>query len=287
MKKLDLLAATLLLVGGLNWGLVAIAEFDLVACDLRPGVRRDERREPHRLRPRRARRRLRRRLAGHSRNALQPAGPLRHALPTNRTHRRTEGIQHMRTHPHDSGAARRLGRSRDGSSPPRHGARGSRAGAGHRRHRRRRRRVHDAGQAAQASRPGRHAHRAPGRSPVFAPTDEAFAKVPKRKLKALKRSPRKLKAVLLYHVAAGRLEAADVVERKRIKTLNGKRVRVRVRDSKVFLNRARVTTPDVHGVERRDPRHQPRAHPRRALRNGRAPGTAHSGAGPASCMMAA
>jgi uncharacterized protein len=31
MKKLDLLAATLLIVGGLNWGLVAIAEFDLVA----------------------------------------------------------------------------------------------------------------------------------------------------------------------------------------------------------------------------------------------------------------
>jgi uncharacterized membrane protein YuzA (DUF378 family) len=31
MRKLDLLAATLLIVGGLNWGLVAIAEFDLVA----------------------------------------------------------------------------------------------------------------------------------------------------------------------------------------------------------------------------------------------------------------
>jgi uncharacterized protein len=31
MKKLDLLAATLLIVGGLNWGLVAVAEFDLVA----------------------------------------------------------------------------------------------------------------------------------------------------------------------------------------------------------------------------------------------------------------
>ena len=31
MKKLDLLAATLLIIGGLNWGLVALAEFDLVA----------------------------------------------------------------------------------------------------------------------------------------------------------------------------------------------------------------------------------------------------------------
>jgi uncharacterized surface protein with fasciclin (FAS1) repeats len=85
----------------------------------------------------------------------------------------------------------------------------------------------------------------PGPYTVFAPTDEAFAKVPKRKLRALKQNKRKLRAVLLYHVAAGRLEAADVVERKRIKTLNGKKVRVRVRDSKVFLNRARVTTPDV------------------------------------------
>lgn len=85
----------------------------------------------------------------------------------------------------------------------------------------------------------------PGPYTVFAPTDDAFAKVPKRKLRALKQNKRKLRAVLLYHVAAGRLEAADVVERKRIKTLNGKKVRVRVRDSKVFLNRARVTTPDV------------------------------------------
>jgi uncharacterized surface protein with fasciclin (FAS1) repeats len=85
----------------------------------------------------------------------------------------------------------------------------------------------------------------PGPYTVFAPTDAAFAKVPKQKLRALKQNKRKLRAVLLYHVAAGRLEAADVVERKRIKTLNGKKVRVRVRDSKVFLNRARVTTPDV------------------------------------------
>ena len=85
----------------------------------------------------------------------------------------------------------------------------------------------------------------PGPYTVFAPTDAAFAKLPKRKLNALKRNPAKLKAVLLYHVAAGRLEAAAVVERSRIKTLNGKRVRIRVTNSKVFVNRARVTTPDV------------------------------------------
>jgi uncharacterized surface protein with fasciclin (FAS1) repeats len=85
----------------------------------------------------------------------------------------------------------------------------------------------------------------PGPYTVFAPTDAAFAKLPKRQLRALKRNPEKLKAVLLYHVAAGRLEAEDVVERSRIKTLNGKRVRIRVTNSKVFVNRARITTPDV------------------------------------------
>jgi uncharacterized surface protein with fasciclin (FAS1) repeats len=85
----------------------------------------------------------------------------------------------------------------------------------------------------------------PGPYTVFAPTDAAFARLPKGKLRSLERHPKRLKAVLLYHVAAGRLEAADVVSRKSIKTLNGKRVRIRVEDDNVFVNRARVTTPDV------------------------------------------
>jgi uncharacterized surface protein with fasciclin (FAS1) repeats len=85
----------------------------------------------------------------------------------------------------------------------------------------------------------------PGPYTVFAPTDAAFAKVPERKLNALLKSRAKLRSVLLYHVAAGELPAADVVQRSSVKTLNGKRVRIRVRDSNVFLNKARVTTPDV------------------------------------------
>ena len=87
--------------------------------------------------------------------------------------------------------------------------------------------------------------RAPGPYTVFAPTDAAFAKVPKRKLNALLDNRRKLKSVLLYHVAAGSLPASEVVKRSSVKTLNGKKVRVRVEDDNVFLNRARVTTPDV------------------------------------------
>ena len=90
-----------------------------------------------------------------------------------------------------------------------------------------------------------HALKQPGPYTVFAPTDAAFAKVPKRKLNALLRSRAKLRSVLLYHVAAGRLPAADVVQRSSVKTLNGKKVRIRVRNSNVFLNKAQVATPDV------------------------------------------
>ena len=84
-----------------------------------------------------------------------------------------------------------------------------------------------------------------GRFTVFAPTDAAFAKVPAKTLNALAKDKAKLRAVLLYHVAKGKLTAAKVVKRNSIKTLNGQRVRVRVRDGKVFVGGARVTTPDV------------------------------------------
>jgi uncharacterized surface protein with fasciclin (FAS1) repeats len=80
---------------------------------------------------------------------------------------------------------------------------------------------------------------------VLAPTDAAFAKVPKATLDALAKDKPKLRAVLLYHVAKGKLTAATVVKRNSIKTLNGQRVRVRVRDGKVFVGGARVSTPDV------------------------------------------
>jgi uncharacterized surface protein with fasciclin (FAS1) repeats len=84
-----------------------------------------------------------------------------------------------------------------------------------------------------------------GRFTVFAPTDAAFGKVPKATLKALGSDPAKLRSVLLYHVVKGRLRAARVVKHRSLKTLEGQRVRVRVRGGKVFVNRARVVTPDV------------------------------------------
>ena len=80
---------------------------------------------------------------------------------------------------------------------------------------------------------------------VFAPTDAAFAKVPKATLAGLARNRAKLRSVLLLHVAKGRLTAAKVKERRSVKTLNGQRVAIRVRGGKVFVGGARVVTPDV------------------------------------------
>jgi uncharacterized surface protein with fasciclin (FAS1) repeats len=80
---------------------------------------------------------------------------------------------------------------------------------------------------------------------VFAPTDAAFAKVPKATLDTLAKNKAKLRSVLLYHVAKGRLTARKVVKRESVKTLNGQRVRIRVRNGKVFIGGARVTSADV------------------------------------------
>lgn len=80
---------------------------------------------------------------------------------------------------------------------------------------------------------------------VFAPTDAAFAKVPKSTLNALAKDKAALRSVLLYHVAAGKVPAAKVVKLKSAKTLNGQSVSIRVRNGNVFVNGAKVTTPDV------------------------------------------
>lgn len=61
----------------------------------------------------------------------------------------------------------------------------------------------------------------PGPFTVFAPTDEAFAKIPKADLEALLADKAKLTAVLTYHVVPGKVLAADVVKLKQAKTVQG------------------------------------------------------------------
>ena len=80
---------------------------------------------------------------------------------------------------------------------------------------------------------------------VFAPTDEAFAKVPKATLDALAADKAKLKAVLTYHVVAGKVMAADVVKLKDAKTVQGSSVKIAVTGGKVTVDAANVVKTDI------------------------------------------
>lgn len=79
---------------------------------------------------------------------------------------------------------------------------------------------------------------------VFAPTDEAFAKLPKGTVEALLNDIPKLKQILTYHVVAGKVMAADVVKIKSAKTVEGSEVKIDA-SSGVKINNSTVTTPDV------------------------------------------
>ncbi len=80
---------------------------------------------------------------------------------------------------------------------------------------------------------------------VFAPTDEAFAKLPKGTIEALLKDPPKLRSILKYHVVAGSVDAAQVAKLSDAKTLMGQSVRLSTH-SAVRVNDARVTKADIH-----------------------------------------
>jgi uncharacterized surface protein with fasciclin (FAS1) repeats len=80
---------------------------------------------------------------------------------------------------------------------------------------------------------------------VFAPTDEAFAKIPKADLDALLKDKTKLTAVLTYHVVAGKVLAADVVKLTEAKTVQGSSAKVHVMGGKVMIDKANVIKTDI------------------------------------------
>jgi len=80
---------------------------------------------------------------------------------------------------------------------------------------------------------------------VFAPTDAAFAKVPKATLASLAKNKTKLRAVLLYHVVKGKVTAAQAMKLQSAKTLEGKSVSTRVRGGTFLVGGATVTKADV------------------------------------------
>jgi len=80
---------------------------------------------------------------------------------------------------------------------------------------------------------------------VFAPTNDAFAKISKEKLAALLKDKDALTAVLTYHVLPGKLMAADVVKLTSADTLQGDSLRVAVKDGKVTVNGVNVIATDI------------------------------------------
>lgn len=80
---------------------------------------------------------------------------------------------------------------------------------------------------------------------VFAPTDEAFAKIPAATLEALLKDKAALTKVLTYHVVPGKVMAKDVVKLSKAKTVEGADVAVRVMDGKVMVNGAHVVKTDI------------------------------------------
>ena len=82
---------------------------------------------------------------------------------------------------------------------------------------------------------------------VFAPTNAAFDAVGKDKIDNLMKdeNKEKLAKVLTYHVVAGKMMAADLKDGQKLKTVEGKELKVTVKDGKVMVDGATVTTADV------------------------------------------
>ena len=87
----------------------------------------------------------------------------------------------------------------------------------------------------------------PGPFTVFAPTDEAFAKLPAGTVENLLKpeNREKLRRVLTYHVVPGRLMAADVVKVQTAKAVSGDTITVQARGDSVRVDAAHVTKADI------------------------------------------
>ena len=80
---------------------------------------------------------------------------------------------------------------------------------------------------------------------VFAPTDEAFAKLPEGTVPALLKDKEKLTQILLYHVVAGKVMVKDIVKLNAAKTVQGQSIKIMVKDGKVMADGAQVVATDI------------------------------------------
>jgi uncharacterized surface protein with fasciclin (FAS1) repeats len=87
--------------------------------------------------------------------------------------------------------------------------------------------------------------KSPGPFTVFAPTDEAFAKVPKETLEALGKDKAKLARVLQYHVLTSRWTTDDLKLVKQAGTAEGQSVTITVSGNTITINNAKIVQPNV------------------------------------------
>jgi uncharacterized surface protein with fasciclin (FAS1) repeats len=87
----------------------------------------------------------------------------------------------------------------------------------------------------------------PGPFTVFAPTDQAFAKLPTGTLESLLKpeNKEKLRRILTYHVVSGDVRAADVVKLQSAKAVSGDTITIKVAEGKVHVDGATVTKTDI------------------------------------------
>jgi uncharacterized surface protein with fasciclin (FAS1) repeats len=86
-----------------------------------------------------------------------------------------------------------------------------------------------------------------GKTPytVFAPTNAAFAKVPKKTLTMLGENKAMLKKVLLYHVLPGKVPASKVLKMKSATTAEGEKVQFSVRGKSAYVNESKIIKTDI------------------------------------------
>jgi uncharacterized surface protein with fasciclin (FAS1) repeats len=87
---------------------------------------------------------------------------------------------------------------------------------------------------------------------VFAPTDEAFAKLPEGTVESLLKPENKDKliSILTYHVVSGKVTSESVVKLDKAETVQGQTVKISVKDASVYINNAKVVKTDIAASNR-------------------------------------
>ncbi|HEY9639355.1 MAG TPA: fasciclin domain-containing protein [Coleofasciculaceae cyanobacterium] len=87
--------------------------------------------------------------------------------------------------------------------------------------------------------------KSPGPFTVFAPSDEAFSKLPSGTVESLLQDILTLRKILEYHVVSGKVAAAEVVKLNKATTVEGSDVKIDASSGSVKVNDATVVTPDI------------------------------------------